>query len=452
MVFDANDVPVQTRATMSIDLKGAGGAVLANTQLQPVLLKLKLPETAELDLPDGVGDLSIPGLLVIPGDVGFLNQFFSAMLVVSNAAPLGSGLSVRNLEGTVRLPSGEDDVPGTTDDPLVVAETGAGSAFTLPIVGLGADGVLGTGDDTHLFLPGEQGEAEYLLEGRKEGFHRIDFDITGTLEGLPIGPVDIAGTARGGVVVRNPFFNLTFSAPRTVRRLEEFTLFINVTNTSPSMANFVNVTLNALQLSGAELLSPTRLEIDTLDPGDSETLRFRFRSLQTGEVTASYLNFDPSAGAGNDGDLVFTLGVGERGTPLSPDTLVLPTALEALPTDVVDQALRVLGQAWTIATAPEGTVPDGVIRVSRQVVIDRAVEVAEAGLRVQLGEDLASSLSSLAFTWIATGDAGFDQLLRETRAGEAFRRAIGAEIRTPVHDRRDAHEGSRSVHYHHHRS
>ena len=152
--------------------------------------------------------------------------------------------------------------------------------------------------------------------------------------------------------------------------------------------------------------------------------------MQTGEVTASYLNFDPSAGAGNDGDLVFTLGVGERGTPLSPDTLVLPTALEALPTDVVDQALRVLGQAWTIATAPEGTVPDGVIRVSRQVVIDRAVEVAEAGLRVQLGEDLASSLSSLAFTWIATGDAGFDQLLRETRAGEAFRRAIGAEIRT----------------------
>ena len=77
-VFDGNDVPVQTRATTSIDLEGSGGAALVNAQFQPVLLKLKLPETAELDMPDGVGDLSIPGLLVIPGDVGFLNQFFSA--------------------------------------------------------------------------------------------------------------------------------------------------------------------------------------------------------------------------------------------------------------------------------------------------------------------------------------------------------------------------------------
>ena len=86
----------------------------------------------------------------------------------------------------------------------VVAETGAGTAFTLPIVGLGADGVLGTGDvEDRLFpggpssLPGRgfEGEAEYLFEGRKEGFHRIDFDITGTLEGLPVGHNQLQTTA-----------------------------------------------------------------------------------------------------------------------------------------------------------------------------------------------------------------------------------------------------------------
>ena len=430
VVFDANNVLVSTRPTAGLNLQAMLGAnPLLNAQIEPVMLTLHLPGDEELELPEDVAGISIPGLLVIPGDVGFLNQFFSAMLVVSNGAPLGSNLSVRDLEGTIRLPGGDDGVTGTVDDPLVVAETGSGHAFTVPIVGLGPDGVLGTGDDQESFLPGKQGQAEYLLEGRREGFHGIDFDITGTLDGLPVGPVEIHGRARGGVVVRNPFFSMTFSAPRTVRQFEDFTLFVNVTNTSAAVANLVNVTLNALQLSGAELLSSPTVSIDSLEPGDSETLRFRFRSMKTGEVTASYLNFEQD-GQANEGDLLFTLGVGERGTPLSPDTLVLPTSVEALPASVLDQSLRVLGQAWSLATAPDGTVPEGVLRVSKQVVVDRALELAEAGLRVTLGESIPSALTSLAFTWLSAEDPGFDQILRETDAGEAFQTAIGSEIRT----------------------
>jgi hypothetical protein len=39
----------------------------------------------------------IPGVVVIPGDIGFLNQYFSVMLMVGNVAPEGSNLVVSDL-------------------------------------------------------------------------------------------------------------------------------------------------------------------------------------------------------------------------------------------------------------------------------------------------------------------------------------------------------------------
>ena len=363
VIFDSNEIPVPTKAT-SAGL-GIVGATLGNVGIVPVMLKPNLPGAGGEELLSLLPDIQIPGLILIPGDVGFLNQFFSALLLVSNGTPAGSGLSVRDLEASIELPLGDDQVAETADDPLVVAATqSGGQAFVLPLRGVGADGEPGTSDDTSAFEPGEQGQAEFLLEGRGEGFHQIDFAISGILDGLPIGPIPLEGTARGGVLVRNPFFNMTFSAPATVRAGDAFTLFITITNISDSLANLVRVSLNQAQLSGATLLSNPSQTIDSLDPGDSELLRYELRSNQTGQVTASYLNFDQNAGQ-NTGDLCFTLGVGERGAPLSPDTLVLPTSASALPATVLEAALRVLGQGWSLATAPSGTIPDGVLRVAK---------------------------------------------------------------------------------------
>ena len=225
-------------------------------------------------------------------------------------------------------------------------------------------------------------------------------------------------------------FNMTFSAPATVRVGDDFTPFITVTNISDALANLVSVSFNQAQLAGATLLSAPSQTID-LDPGDSELLRYEFRSNQTGQVTASYLSFDQKSGGQNTGDLRFTLGVGERGAPLSPDTLVLPTSASALPSAVVDVALRVLGQGWSLATAPSGTIPDGVLRVSKQTVLDRAAELAEAGFRIQLGESVSMALENLAFSWASTDEAAFDQLLRETRAGRLFFETLGQAIASP---------------------
>ncbi len=112
-------------------------------------------------------------------------------------------------------------------------------------------------------------------------------------------------------------------------------------------------------MSGLDLATgETGLQtIPTLAAGDSKTLTFRFESLKTGKVVATYLHLDLGRRHRRRGSLHFTLGVGERGVALSPDTLVLPSAVDVLPASVIEAAMRVLGQAWSIANAPEGTLP-----------------------------------------------------------------------------------------------
>src|SRR6185436_5787211 len=133
---------------------------------------------------------------------------------------------------------------------------------------------------------------------------------------------------------------------------------------------------------------------------------FEFTSLRTGKVVASYLHFDTQDGT--TGALKFSLGVDSRGVPLSPDTLSLPVEVDNLPQTVVEAAMRVLGQGWGVANAPAGTLPPGVIRTSKTVVTEKALALAEAGLRQALGQPLDAALRDLAtdFWGGATLDPG----------------------------------------------
>jgi hypothetical protein len=276
----------------------------------------------------------IPSVLVIPGNVGYLKQFFSAQLFVANGAPVGAPLVVKDVQGTIKLPLGADrerggdNVPGS-DDPLVLATTVNGPhPETLPVRGVGPDGVPGTQDDAPSFAPGEQGQAEFLLRGDKEGFHRIDIDIRAVLDGLPVGPVKIGGRAQGAVLVRNPRFDVSFTVPSTVRRNETFKVFMTVSNVGQGAANGLVVTLDQLALAGATLVSDGVVSVPEIPPGQARVVTFEFRSTTTGAVVASYLGFDGDSASGS---LKFSLGVGERGVPLSPDTLALPAAVGELP-------------------------------------------------------------------------------------------------------------------------
>lgn len=110
VVFDSNDVPVPIRPTGSIGISGPGIPALS-AGITPILMKPDLPRM-DPEIQEAIPrDLRIPGLLVVPGDVGFLNQFFSALLLVSNGAPPGSGLVVHSLEGEIALSSAFDGRP-----------------------------------------------------------------------------------------------------------------------------------------------------------------------------------------------------------------------------------------------------------------------------------------------------------------------------------------------------
>ena len=391
-----------------------------------------------LQLPGGE-PVRIPGLLVIPGDVGYLKQFFSAQLFVANGAPVGSGLVVSNVQGTIELPPGPDGIPGPapgggeSDDPLSLPDlVRDGEAqpqpATLPVRGLGLDEIAGTEDDVEIFAPGEQGLADFTIRGDAEGFHPIAFDIRADLDGLPVGRVKLKGRAEGGVLVRNPYFDLSFTAPSVVRTDETFTLYVTVTNVGQGSANLLNVSIDHEATSGAQLLSDPEQGVPELKPGDSRTLEYELLSQRTGQVVASYLRFD-TGGDVNSGSLEFALAVGERGVPLSPDTLVLPTAVDVLPDSVVRAAMRVLGQAWSVANAP--SLPAGVLGIDRSVVQRKALALAEAGLRTTLGQDPIDAVRDLAWdlhSGETAPDPGFDQLLRTTEAGRGLALALGAEL------------------------
>ena len=91
-----------------------------------------------------------------------------------------------------------------------------------------------------------------------------------------------------------------------------------------------------------------------------------------------------------------------------------------------------LGQAFSIATAPAEALPPGVLFVKRQTVIDRGLELGLAGERVKFGEPLERVVQDLLLDWLGNSvfDAGFDQLLRTTDAGAEFMQAVAAVFST----------------------
>ena len=214
---------------------------------------------------------------------------------------------------------------------------------------------------------------------------------------------------------------MTLAHPRTVRSGEPYDIYATVTNTSRSVANLVSVNLDPLGISGAQLISDPTVSFETLPAGQAVTAKFRLVAQQTGEVTAS--SFTGEA----DGGIRLFTGVGERGVPLAPNAIVLPKTTDALPASLVAAAQRVLGQAFSIATAPAEALPPDVLFVKRQTVIDHALELAEAGQRILFGDSLQRVVQDLLLDWqgARTQDEGFDQLMRTTDAGQAFLDEIG---------------------------
>lgn len=374
----------------------------------------------------------IPALMVIPGNIGFLNQFFSVQIFTENGAPQNSGLSVFNVRAKLVLPPGPDLVASTNyaqpgDDPLRFARVGPDKIIQpiQPVVRAGIDGVVGTADDIGRILPGETGQAEFLVEGLQEGLHVMDLDLTADLDGLAAGTVQIKGKAAGSVLVRNAKFSIAFSHPGTVRFGEPYEASVTVLNTGLAPANFVQVSLASRSISGGLLESDETVQLGTILPGQTATARYRIRAQRTGAISFSNLT------TGDDsvqGRFRLTMGIDERGVALSPDTILMPDFVNQLPTNLLYAAQRVLGQALSSATAAQ--LPAGVIKTPKSVVTRRVLDLAEAGQRVKCGDEPRRVLVDLMLDWQGgrSFQNGFDQILRETDAGFEWREAVAAAV------------------------
>ncbi|HQU82396.1 MAG TPA: Ig-like domain-containing protein [Pyrinomonadaceae bacterium] len=395
----------------------------------PVMLEIDQNEDGEPDgnveLPGGQ-PMQIPGVVVFPGRVGLLHQFFEAIVIVANGAPNGTPLVITNLRAKAKLPdAGTPNNPN--DDPLRIAQTQQGGIVSeLDIHGLGPDGRYGTADDTASFNPGQSGQATFLLEGLREGLHTVDFDLQGTLNGLPVGPVNIVGSVPGAVLVRDARFGVTFTHPSVVRAGQEYDLGVTVFNSGATSINGITLNLGSNSVSGATLLdTPEKTITQTIPRGGSATIKWHLRSNTTGAVTASYVKI----GEGIEGGLRLITGVGDRNVPLSPDSLILPEPVRHLPADVVEAGRQMLGQAWSVANAPGGTLPPGVFAIDKQTVVSKAVEMGWAGLRADFGEESDLTLQTLLRDWLGenqTGsNTGFADALRNTPAGYYFFDVLG---------------------------
>ena len=124
---------------------------------------------------------ALSGVIVIPGNIAYLNQFFSVLTLVSNAAPGYSNLTAHDVKAEISLPAGADGVAGSGDDPLRMARLGTPpveQARSLPVTQAGVDGKLGTADDIVVIAPQQSGNSEHLVEGLREGVHTIEIKVS----------------------------------------------------------------------------------------------------------------------------------------------------------------------------------------------------------------------------------------------------------------------------------
>jgi hypothetical protein len=462
---ESNQVPISFDVAFSKDPEtsstGAGApevpVVIPGLQVPNLDVRGLLLQTPQLQ--ENVQLPPIPAVIVIPGNIAFLHQFFQVIVLVSNVAPAGSQLVVTGATATLVLPPGADGIPDTTDDPLAFAKT-QGSGTSGQGSGEGTVDLKNKTTGAADFGPGEDANGEVDVEGRLEGTYQIDVTINAQLLGLPVSPVPLSGKASGTVLVRNPNFALTFNHPDVVRAGETYALYVTIHNTGGADANCVTMTLNAKDISGATLVGakavasaqagtpappnpcpapsgPGAVVVPTIKQNDAQTVEYDLIARKNGQVTATGFTSSDPLNAG----FILRTGIGDDNIPLSPDSLVLAPYVNDLPPDFFATAMRVLGLAHSVATAPAGATIGIEDRISRALVDQRAQQLTEAGLRIRIGDVTVTSIGDVMLGWLGNAggpstitstitnfDPGFDEVMRETDAGHDLETAWGAVI------------------------
>jgi len=349
--------------------------------------------------------------------------------MATNDAPEGDPLVIRDLFAKLELPSGGGLREAQTNPPVPLGTF-------IPVKDPGPDEKLGTADDLTIIVAQATGKAEWNVEGLKEGNHIVNIRLEGTLEGLPVGPVPIKSKTQGMVIVRDPQFAFNVSHPGVVRKDEEYDAYLTITNTSNTAANLLSVSIPQNQIVGSTLLDlegpegsqrpdSSTILIQTLAAHESASVRLHLLATQTGQVTATAVRATSGTAS-----ISLTLGVGERGVPLSPTSLVFPAFIDRLPAGLTRYAIDLMGLGYSLATAPPGSVSADLPLTSESVIQKRGWELALAARYAQMGIDPFDAVAGFTLDWLGNReqDYGFDELRRTTAKGRRLNREIQAVI------------------------
>ena len=221
--------------------------------------------------------LPLFGVVVLPGTVTFLNQFFDASLIVANGAPADSDVALSGLEAALQLPSGAVVRVHGSDPPVMPGQ---------PVPVLNVDPAA----DPEILDSGEQAAAIWTIEGLKVGTHVLTMAVEGEIRRPGREPLPVASRCQAAVDVADARFHLTFSHPDVVREGSAYTLYVTVANMSRATQNLISVELDGQHITGAHKEDPDDQfvrTIETLEPGETETLEYRLVADLTGKVVAS---------------------------------------------------------------------------------------------------------------------------------------------------------------------
>ena len=214
-------VPIETKEETGFETykrpKGgdSGGSSPNTPQIQIVVFQQTVPSEG-----GEANNITIPGVIIIEGNIRSLKEFFSVRLLLMNTSGI---FTLSDVTAEIDLPEGA-------------------LSNILPVDGINSFGDILPGDGD---VPGQK-EMEFIIRGDEIGVHDVTLNFGGSVTGPGIlEPIAFNGSADTEVAVKGPpTFLVEVTHPDTVEYGAPYELIVDITNTGELTAMYASLELD----------------------------------------------------------------------------------------------------------------------------------------------------------------------------------------------------------------
>ncbi|MBW1645589.1 MAG: Ig-like domain-containing protein, partial [Deltaproteobacteria bacterium] len=212
---------------------------------------------------------SIPGVIIIEGNIKSLKEFFNVRLLLMNTSGI---FTLSDVNAELELPAGA-------------------LSHVLPADGINSFGDIlpGSGDQ-----PGQK-EKEFIIRGDAIGTQKFTVNFGGFVTGPGIAdPIPFNGTAEGSVEVKGPpTFQVRVSHPDSVEAYVPYDLVVEITNTGDVPAMYASLELSVDADAQIYFCTPGQGGSPVCEYGDGPAVR-SFGHLMPGDTAREVFSIRPS--------------------------------------------------------------------------------------------------------------------------------------------------------------